>query len=767
MGFTLVLVLGWTAMARAESNGDRTLSPYFHVKSDDPELDPLPLKSTSVEARISGVIADVRVTQTYRNGGKRPIEAIYVFPASTRAAVYAMRMVIGERTIVAEIQKREDARRRYEAAKTAGKSASLLEQQRPNVFQMNVANILPGDLIRVELQYTELLIPLDSVYEFVYPTVVGPRYAGQPGTESATGENWVANPYLHQGEAPKEAFELSVSISGGMPVRDISCPSHKVDIAYDGEMEGVVRLDPRETHGANRDFILRYRLAGRSVQAGLLLYEGKDEKFFLVMVQPPKRVRPEQIPPREVIFVVDVSGSMNGFPLDLSKSLLRDLIGSLRPVDRFNVVLFAGGSSVLSERSLSATPENISLGVHLIEQQRGGGGTELLPALRRAFSLPKTEGASRTIVIATDGYVSVEEAAFDLIRENLGDANVFPFGIGTSVNRLLIEGMARVGMGEPFVITGQAEAGPKAKAFRKLLESPLLTDISVAFDRFEVYDVEPPSLPDLFGERPVVMFGKWSGEPRGKIRIRGTGGEGLFEASLDVKRFQPLEGNGALRYLWARHRIALLSDYNHLRPNDKRVEEVTRLGLTYNLLTAYTSFVGIDTQVRMQDGKPVTVRQPLPLPKGVSDLAVGGAMTRQMATLAKSAPAPTEAFRSGDKTADEARSERETGAVAQSLTVGEVIVSGGLSREDVTRVIRNGISSLDRCVMISGIRRGSDLVLVVEIDRNGKVLSLTEKRPMGLSKDAGRCIEEVFKRMHFPIHGKTEKATMTVILRVG
>jgi Ca-activated chloride channel family protein len=767
MGFTLVLVLSGTALAGPETTDDKTLSPYFFVKSDDPALDQLPLKATVVEARISGVIADVRVTQTYQNEGKRPIEAIYIFPASTRAAVYAMKMVIGERTIVAEIRKREDARREYEAAKSAGKSASLLEQQRPNVFQMNVANILPGDLIRVELQYTELLVPLDSVYQFVYPTVVGPRYAGQPGTESATGEYWVANPYLHQGEAPKEAFQLSVSISAGMPVQDISCPSHKVDIVYDGKMDGAVRLDPSETQGSNRDFILRYRLAGSRVQTGLLLYEGKDEKFFLVMVQPPKRVRPEQIPPREYIFVVDVSGSMNGFPLELSKSLLRDLIGSLRPIDRFNVVLFAGGSSVLSEHSLPATPENIRQGVHLIEQQRGGGGTELLPALRKAFSLPKAEGASRTIVIATDGYVSVEERAFDLIREHLGDANVFPFGIGTSVNRLLIEGMARVGMGEPFVITKQAEAGPKAQAFRKLLQSPVLTGISIAFDRFEVYDVEPPSIPDLFGERPVVVFGKWSGDARGKIRIRGTSGQGLFEASLDVERFRPLDSNVALQYLWARHRIALLSDYNHLRPNDKRVEEVTRLGLTYNLLTAYTSFVGIDTQVRLQGGKPVTVRQPLPLPEGVSDLAVGGVMRGQMAYLAKSVPLPRQAPQSENKATDEGRSEREAERVASSLTVGEVIVSGGLSREDVTRVINNELSALDRCVVMSGIERRHDIVLVVEIDAMGKVLSMAERGPVSLSKETRRCIEEVFKKMQFSTRGKAEMAAMTVILKVG
>ena len=266
----------------------------------------------------------------------------------------------------------------------------------------------------------------------------------------------------------------------------------------------------------------------------------------------------------------------------------------------------------------------------------------------------------------------------------------------------------------------------------------------------------------FFGDRPVVVFGKWSGEPRGKIRIRGTGGEGPFETSLDVERFRPLERNGALQYLWARHRIALLSDYNHLRPNDKRVEEVTRLGLTYNLLTAHTSFVGIDTQVRYEGGKPVTVRQPLPLPENVSNLAVGGAMPRQMAYLAKSLPAPTEALRSGDKAVDEARSEKE--AAASSLTIGKVTVSGGLSKEDVTRVIRNEISALERCMVMPGIRRGSEFLLVVEVEASGKVLSVNEKGPMSLSKETRRCIEGIFKKIRF---AAGEKRTLTVTLKVG
>ena len=409
--------------SQTPESADKTLSPYFFVKSDDPETDALPLKSTAATVNISGVIADVTVTQVYKNEGKRALEAIYVFPASTRAAVYGMRMTVGKRVIEAKIKRREEARQEYDDAKQQGRSASLLEQQRPNVFQMNVANIMPGDEIRVELKYTELLVPEDRVYEFVYPTVVGPRYSNQPAEGAPASEKWIENPYLHQGELPNYTFDIKVALAAGMPVSDIHCPSHKVDVGYEGASTAAVRLDRSERRGGNRDFVLRYRLAGEKIDSGLLLYKGEKENFFLLMMQPPKRVSTAQIPGREYIFIVDVSGSMHGFPLDISKRLMKDLIGNLRPTDKFNLLLFSGGSSVLSEHSLPATPENIASAVRLIEHQQGGGSTELLPALKRALSLPRAENYSRTVVIATDGYVTVEEEAFDLIRTNLGNAN--------------------------------------------------------------------------------------------------------------------------------------------------------------------------------------------------------------------------------------------------------------------------------------------------------------------------------------------------------
>ena len=617
-------MLIWTGSAsraqQLEENGDKTLSPYFFVRSDDPEVDQLPLKATSVLAHIAGVIADVRVTQVYMNEGEHPLEAIYTFPASTRAAVYGMQMRIGARTIVAEIREREAAKQEYEKAKEEGKSASLLEQERPNVFQMHVANILPGDTIAVELRYTELLVPTEGVYEFVYPTVVGPRYA----SPSAEGEEWVETPYFHEGEAPSYTFDLTVDLAAGLPIQEVICASHAVEVQYDGPSFATVRLDESEEYGGNRDYILHYRLAGDEIESGLLLYEGEEESFFLLMVQPPKRVPVEQIPPREYVFIVDVSGSMRGFPLSISKELLRDLLSHLRPTDSFNVLLFAAGSAVLAEQSVPATEENVVDAIDVIDNQKGGGGTELLPALRRALALPRAgEGYARTIVIATDGYVMVEGETFDLMRERLGEANMFAFGIGKSVNRFLIEGMARVGMGEPFVITEPEGASAQAERFRRYIESPVLAQVDVDFGDFEVYDVEPPSIPDVLAERPVIVFGKWRGQPQGQITLGGYAGDGMYTVAVDAGDAVPLDTNGALRYLWARHRITLLSDYNQLKESDPRIQEITALGLTYNLLTKYTSFVAVDKVVRADGSEVVTVKQPLPLPEGVPDEAVG------------------------------------------------------------------------------------------------------------------------------------------------
>lgn len=621
----VILIFPCFAAAQEPETDDKTLSPYFFVKTAKEGEELLPLKSTSADVDISGVIADVRVTQTYKNTGSEPLEAVYIFPGSTRAAVYGMKMTIGERVRIAKIQEKQAAKKTYDDAKKQGKSASLLEQHRPNVFQMSVANIMPGDEIKVELSYTELLVPLSGVYEFVYPTVVGPRYSNQPAATAAGSEKWVANPYLLEGSEPTYSFDLRLGIAAGIPLQEVSSPSHEVAIAYLDQSRASVELAGKEKQGGgNRDFILRYRLEGSAIESGLLLYEGDEENFFLMMVQPPERVAPQEIAPRDYVFIVDVSGSMHGFPLDISKRLMRDLLEGLREKDTFNVLLFAGTSALLSKHSVPATKANIMQAIQFINSQNGGGGTELLPALQKALALPQNEGVSRSIVIATDGYVHVEPEAFDLIRNNLSNANLFAFGIGSSVNRHLIEGMAHVGYGEPFVVTKPAEAAQAAARLRELIAQPVLTDIDVRFSGVETYDIEPPTMPDLLAERPLVLFGKWRGKPAGSAVVAGLRGADIFEARINMDKADSSPRYQALRYLWARQRVRTLAEYNRLQPDDHRVEELTALGLNYNLLTDYTSFVAVDEEVRNPEGSLKSVKQPLPLPKGVSNLAVGG-----------------------------------------------------------------------------------------------------------------------------------------------
>jgi Ca-activated chloride channel family protein len=621
-----LFVLTCAARASAEPavDPDRTLSPYFFVEGGDPAVDRLPLKDTRVDITVSGVIADVTVRQVYENQGSRPIHARYVFPASSRAAVYGMTMTVGNQRIVAKIKERDEAKREFEKAKEEGKSASLLEEDRPNVFSMNVANILPRDTIAVELKYTELLVPTDGTYEVVYPTVVGPRYSNKDKRAAQARDEFVEAPYLHSGDSPKSELHLTARLSTGVPLADVGCASHQVTIARPDPTHADIALAPSELFSGNRDFILRYRLAGNQVSAGLLLYQGQHENFFLLMAQPPRSIANDEIPPREYVFVLDVSGSMNGFPLDTAKKLMRDLVRVVRPTDTFNVVLFADGSRTLAPASIPASAENLERALKFIGPQPGGGGTELLAALKRAVELPRTgPNVARSVVLITDGYIDAEKETFGYIRAHLDEANFFSFGIGSSINRFLIEGVAHAGQGEPFVVTRPEECAPIAQKFRRYIQSPVLTSVNVAFNGFQTYDVEPAKVPDLFAERPLIVFGKWRGKAEGTIEISGKTGKDAYRTQVPVTSAVAEEGHRALSYLWARARLTNLFDFDH-REDAASVSEIRAIGLSYNLLTPYTSFIAVHEVVRNAEGHGDDVDQPLAMPLGVSDLAVGG-----------------------------------------------------------------------------------------------------------------------------------------------
>lgn len=662
----------------AEEDEEEFLAPYFIIQgtgNDASSVEHFPLKSTEVVTNISGMIAETYVTQTYVNEGDTPINANYVFPTSSTVTVHGMTMVIGNERITAQIKEKEEAKVEYEEAKSEGKSASLMEQKRPNVFTMDVANIMPGDTVNIELHYTELITPKENTYEYIFPTVVGPRYAppsepvsesgeaadrengedsGQDSTESSgdlqtvseeggsvsggdgnsrgsQDDSWVASPYLPGGVTPPGDYNITVNLSTGVPIAQVTSKSHAIRINKSDESTAQITLAEPDDYAGNRDFILKYRLAGEEIQSGLVLSGGqavggssREENFFMLTIQPPERFETEDIPPREYIFVLDVSGSMFGYPLDTAKELIRDLVTNLNETDTFNLILFANESTILSPGSLPATAQNVKAAVKMIEEQEGGGGTSMLPALEEAIAIPKEDDTARSIVIITDGYISNESEIISCITDHMDSASFFSFGIGSSVNDYLIKQIAGCGLGESFIVTDREDAAESAANFRTYIEAPLLTDISVTYRGFDVYEVEPSVPSILYASQPIVLFGKWRGKPGGTITVTGkTGGE-EYTQEIPVSSVTVDRESEAIRYLWARTHLDRIAGYGSIRNDESVKEEITKLGLEYNMVTPYTSFIAVSEIIRNTEGEGTDVDQPLPLPQRVSGLAVGG-----------------------------------------------------------------------------------------------------------------------------------------------
>jgi Ca-activated chloride channel family protein len=603
-------------------------SPYFELPPDI-NIEHFPLLSTKADVTISGMMADVNITQSYVNRGEKAIEAIYVFPASTRAAVYDMEMKIADRTIKAVIQPKVKAREMYEEAKEEGKSASLLEQRRPNVFTMNVANVMPGDTIRVTLRYTEMLVPEELEYEFVLPTVVGPRYI----SEKHDTDNPVENAIYERTNVPSYDFDIAITMNTIIPMDKISSKSHKIDIQKINERQQIIKLAKGEEKSGNRDFILSYRPAGERIETGLLLHQGDKENYFMLVIQPPKRVVIEDVVPREFIFVVDVSGSMHGFPIEISKAAMEQLLRRMRPNDLFNVILFAAGTNLFSEKSIVATDKNLMDALTFLNKQHGHGGTEIMPALELALNMPHNEGYSKSIVVMTDGLVGVDKKAVNYIRDNLNKANLYSFGIGSSINRFLIEAMALAGAGEPLVITAKEGAEKSAERFMKYIESPVMTDVSIEFDGFMTYDVEPIKPFDLTAERPIIVYGKYEGHPSGTIILRGKTAKQELHVKIPVDKFARMDQSNAIKYIYARNKLKLIEMYDNFGKNHYNYnyndnsklsfeDAITEIGMKYNLLTEHTSFVAIDSEIRNASGEYDTVNQPLPNPEGMGSITI-------------------------------------------------------------------------------------------------------------------------------------------------
>lgn len=602
------------------------------VTSDGKPLGSCPLKHTEVKAQISGFLVRVNVTQEFENPFKDKIEAVYTFPLSQRAAVDDMTMRVGNRTVRGKILKREEAQAVYEAAKERGNVAALLDQERPNIFTQSVANIMPGEKVTIQISYIEVLKYEEGSYEFVFPMVVGPRYnpgtpTGKqgggyaPDTTQVPDASRITPQPVKEGMRAGHDISIEVLLDAGVPLDGFKSISHEIDTKQLNTHIANVSLKNQETI-PNKDFVLKYDVAGKKIEDAILMHRAERGGFFTMIIQPPDEPRVEDVTPKEIVFVLDTSGSMSGFPIEKAKESMKLALDGLYPRDTFNLITFAGDTSILFDKPVPATKENLDKAQKFLATREGGGGTEMMKAIKAALDPSDSQQHLRIVCFMTDGYVGNDMEIVGEIQKH-PNARVFSFGIGSSVNRYLLDKMSEEGRGEVEYVSLQDDGSAAAKRFHERIRNPLLTDVSVDWNGMPVADVYPQKIPDLFSAKPVVLSGRFTGAAKGVIRLKGkaSGREVIKEIAVDFPDRQA--SNDVLATLWARNRIddLMAQDYNGIQQGNPKAEikeTITQLGLEYRLLTQFTSFVAVEEMIITDGGQPRKVEVLVEMPDGVS-----------------------------------------------------------------------------------------------------------------------------------------------------
>ena len=612
-----------------------------------------PLKSTGVKAEITGSLARVTVTQDFENPYPDKIEAVYTFPLPRMAAVDDMTMLVGDRVVLGKIKRREEARAIYEAARNRGHVASLLDQERPNIFTQHVANILPGNKVRITIRYVETLKYEAGSYEFVFPMVVGPRYIpGQPAgrqgggwspdTDRVPDASRITPPVTPPGTRAGHDISLEVTLDAGVPVDSLESPTHDSVIERPNAHQAVVRLKNKAVL-PNKDFILRYDVLGRQIQDAVLMHRGSRGGFFTLILTPPERVAEREITPKEIVFVLDTSGSMSGFPIEKAKEAMRLALNGLNPQDTFNLITFAGDTHILFPEPVPATPANLSQAQAFLASRRGGGGTEMMKAIRAALAPSDSQRHLRIVCFMTDGYVGNDMEIIAEIQRH-PNARVFSFGIGSSVNRFLLDKMAEQGRGEVEYVALNEDGSAAARRFHERVRTPVLTDISMDWGGLPVKDVYPKRIPDLFAARPLIIHGRYDGAARSVVRLIGKQAGRQFSREIRVELPAAEARHDVLATLWARARVEDLMGEDWLgmqrgAPRADTREAITQLGLNFRLMTQFTSFVAVEETVITEGGQPRRVEVPVEMPEGVSYEGVFGEAREQVAMSKSFAPA--------------------------------------------------------------------------------------------------------------------------------
>lgn len=675
---TLAVVLAVVALPGAQNSasaqtGDAPGS-LIVLGTDGKPKATCPLKQTQVKAEISGFLARVNVSQEFENPFKEKIEAVYTFPLPQNAAVDEMTMTIGERVVRGRILRREEAQAVYDAAKNNGQVASLLDQERPNIFTQSVANILPGEKVTITISYVETLKYEAGVYEFMFPMVVGPRYV--PGTVTGSSGNGFSGDTERVPDGSRitprptspttrsgHDITLDIGIDAGVSIDAVGSQSHAVK---------VERTEPRYARiqlksGAvipNKDFVLRYDVGGKGIQDALITHRSANGGFFTLILQPPDRAPVEDVTPKELVFVLDTSGSMSGFPIEKAKETMKLALDGLNPADTFNLITFAGDTRVLFPEPVAATPINLRKAQAFLSSSSGSGGTEMMTAIRTSLEPSDSQQHLRIVCFMTDGYVGNDMEIISEIQKH-PNARVFAFGIGSSVNRFLLDKMAEHGRGEVEYVALTDDGSAAAKRFHERVRSPLLTDISIDWNGLPVADIYPGRIPDLFSAKPLILTGRYTGAGKGVVRLKGkvAGEEFLRELAVDLPDAQAQ--HNVLPALWARRRIEdlMAQDYEGAQRGSMRPElqeTITNLGLEYRLLTQFTSFVAVEEMIVTDGGQPRRIEVPVEMPEGVT---LDRKDTDQSESFAK--PSPTNVLLRAETTKRAAKNPIHSGKVAQ------------------------------------------------------------------------------------------------------
>ncbi len=639
----------------------------------------LPSLRTDIAADIVGDSATVTVIQYFGNPTKMPINATYLFPLNRNSAVYWMSMEVGMEIIEAQIMKIEKAKTKFNSAKKEGKAASLLTQHRPNMFTQKVANLMPNLPIKVTLKYVQTVPKIDGNYQVVIPLIVGPRYqpegSGEAPTISDEEENdspeetrsdtrfaqWEIEklpiyPQVGGLNIPdtiaKDRVSIKVNIKSGVPFGRIYSETHPLNVIGKDKNKYITLAEGRTID--NRDFVLLFQLSGEKTQASILSHKTNKEGFFSLMIEPPKAAKTDQIIKRELVFVLDTSGSMSGEPISASKLFMRHALKNLRETDYFRVIRFSNNASEFTEGPIPATSENIFRGLQYVNSLDANGGTEIPNAIRQAFSTSPIENTIRIVVFLTDGYIGNESEVLTLISESIGKARIYAFGVGTSVNRFLLNEMGRRGRGFARFIDPTENPEDVAIKLASKIKTPVLTNIAIDWGGLEVAEVTPKLIPDLFEGDSIRILGKFTGSGNHTIKVNGfvPGGMALLPVDFNIPEPPEKNSESPLPLIWARGQISDHMNQMNLPMSIKTTslsdtelkEKVIQLGLNYSLMTRWTSFVAVSKAIVNPNPEQSKDSQvPLPMVKGVGPKAYGQPKTVVLAQnfSGGSTPEPT------------------------------------------------------------------------------------------------------------------------------